>query len=262
MCQPQPGLREHVDHKRREARVIGVDHRLRRPRRMDVDRRVERLGGFQNGPEELVVEIAAAIVAVDDGADEAAGLHPVFELGGGLVRRRGRQRGEAGKPLRVLLHPRGKEIVDFAGQRDGVGGIELLGAGRSQRQHLHVDAGCVHRRDALVGDIGEALDQPRGAAFEFERRVFQILAGTVEKARRCEVFFKGNDAHRCSFLRPAWYGPFLRRFNLRIIGEPKNSATVIPACAMIARRVPRLRSPLCTGTVTFRAGSVAWMSRQ
>ncbi len=37
----------------------------------------------------------------------------------------------------------------------------------------------------------------------------------------------------------------------------RNSATVSPACAMMARKVPRLRSPLCTGTVTLRAGSAA-----
>src|ERR1700682_826824 len=42
----------------------------------------------------------------------------------------------------------------------------------------------------------------------------------------------------------------------------RNSATVIPDCAMIPRSVPRLRSPLWTGTVTLRTGSVAWMSRQ
>jgi hypothetical protein len=42
----------------------------------------------------------------------------------------------------------------------------------------------------------------------------------------------------------------------------RNSATVIPDCAMIPRSVPRLRSPLWTGTVTLRTGSVARMSRQ
>jgi hypothetical protein len=38
--------------------------------------------------------------------------------------------------------------------------------------------------------------------------------------------------------------------------KARNSVTVIPAWAMIPRKVPRLRSPLCTGTVTLHAGSV------
>ena len=37
---------------------------------MQVDRRAELFGTFQDRPEELVVEIAAAVVAVDDGTGE------------------------------------------------------------------------------------------------------------------------------------------------------------------------------------------------
>ena len=40
---------------------------------MDVDRRVERLGAFQDRPEKFVVEIATALMAVDQRTPETPG---------------------------------------------------------------------------------------------------------------------------------------------------------------------------------------------
>ena len=45
--------------------VRGVDDRLRRLGGMNIDGDMERFGALQNRPEELVVQIAAAVVAVD-----------------------------------------------------------------------------------------------------------------------------------------------------------------------------------------------------
>jgi hypothetical protein len=156
---------------------------------MDMDRRIERFGGLEDRPEEFVVEIAAARMAVDDGADKAAGLDAARELGRRLVRRHRRQGGKAGEAPGMFLHRRGERVVTFARQRHRLGGVELFGARRSQRQHLHVDAGGIHRRDALVADVAQRLDQLGGAALEFERRVFQILSRTVEKQWRRKVLF-------------------------------------------------------------------------
>ena len=40
-------------------------------------------------------------------------------------------------------------------------GVELLDAGRGQRQRLHSHAGGVHRRDAPVADVDELIDERR-----------------------------------------------------------------------------------------------------
>ena len=82
MCQPQPGPENIQLDVRRKAPVGRFDHRLRRPRRVQIDRHVERFGTLQDRPVEFVVEIAAAIVAVDDRAFEA-----LRELGAPAPRR-------------------------------------------------------------------------------------------------------------------------------------------------------------------------------
>ncbi len=70
MCQPQPDAANMSVTAGEKPPIRGLDHRLRRPRRMEIDRGIELLGALQDRPEELVVEIAAAVVAVNDGADE------------------------------------------------------------------------------------------------------------------------------------------------------------------------------------------------
>ena len=97
---------------------------------MHIDRRAERFRALEDRPEELVVEIAAAIVAVDHGADKAVVAHHAFEFGRGLVGRRGRHRGEAGEALGMFLHRFGQKIVGFARQRHRFGRVRLLAARR------------------------------------------------------------------------------------------------------------------------------------
>ena len=84
---------------------------------------------------------------------------------------------------------------------DGLGGVELFGARRGQRQHLHVDAGGVHRRDAARADVAQRPDELGGAVLELARRLFQIDSGTVQKERCSKMLLERDDAHGCSFLR-------------------------------------------------------------
>ena len=77
---------------------------------MQIDRYVERFGAFKDRPIKLVVEIAAAIVAVDDRALEAELTNAAFQFRGGLVGRRGRQRGKPGETRWMPLHRVAEEI--------------------------------------------------------------------------------------------------------------------------------------------------------
>src|SRR5215475_10960405 len=99
---------------------------------MQVNRYAELFGPFQYRPEELVVEIAAAIVAVDNRAGEFLPTYAAVELLGGLVRHRGRQRRKAAKARRMLLDRVCDKVVRFGGKRDRFGRLQLLNAGRCQ----------------------------------------------------------------------------------------------------------------------------------
>src|SRR5262249_61965326 len=97
--------------------VRRLNYRLRRDRRVQIDRDVERLRPFQDRREELVVEIAAAGVAVDQCALEALLPDAALQLVGGLVGHRGRQGGKGGEPLRIFLHRLQDEIIRVDGDR-------------------------------------------------------------------------------------------------------------------------------------------------
>jgi hypothetical protein len=51
----------------------------------------------------------------------------------------------------------GGDVVGPHGERQRVGRVERLRAGRGQRQDLHVDALGVHRRDPGLADVVEPL---------------------------------------------------------------------------------------------------------
>src|SRR6202167_681995 len=68
---PAPsGARHHLADQGLKPAKPGVDHGLRRLRRMKIDRKLEPLRLRQDRPEETVVEIASAMMAVDDDAFE------------------------------------------------------------------------------------------------------------------------------------------------------------------------------------------------
>jgi hypothetical protein len=58
------GTSQHHADDRVEAAEPSVDHRLRRLRRMKIDRKLEPLGSRQDRPEEAVVEVASAMMAL------------------------------------------------------------------------------------------------------------------------------------------------------------------------------------------------------
>ena len=62
-CAPEPKV-----HRRRKPAIGSVNYGLRRLRGMQVDGNMERLGTLQNPPKEFVVQIAAAVVTIDDGS--------------------------------------------------------------------------------------------------------------------------------------------------------------------------------------------------
>ena len=195
MCQPQPRGRKYVTHLRRKSAIGGLDDGLRRPRRVQIDRDIKRVGAFENRPEEFVVEVAAANVAVDQRALEAVLAHRALQLVGGLVRNRGRQRGETGEARRMLLHRFRQHIVGVARQRERVGGLQLLGARRIERQHLHIDAGRVHFRQSVGADVAELFEDFGAAGAGFQNIFFELPPGAIEKSRRRKVLFKGYGAH-------------------------------------------------------------------
>ena len=148
-------------------------------------------------------------MTVDHRALERTGAHALLQFRRRLVRRHGRQRGKTAKALRTFFHRFGDGVVGVARERVRVAGIQLLGARRSQGQHLKVDAGGVHRGNAFVADVAQGLDQFHGAAFKFQRRFFEVLTGAVEKHGGGKMFFKCNDTHGSS--HPSYAGIAVRR---------------------------------------------------
>jgi hypothetical protein len=98
---------------------------------MQVDRCAELFGTFQDRPEELVVEIAAAIMAVDDGSGEFLPAYSPLKLLGGLVRRCGWQGGETAEARRMLLDRICDEVVGISGKRDRFGALIVRRRARS-----------------------------------------------------------------------------------------------------------------------------------
>ena len=177
MCQPHPAAANIAVTGGENPPNERLDDRLRRHRRVQIDRDIERFGALQDRPEELVVQIAAARVAVDERALEALLPDPALQFFGRLFGRRDRQGGKAGEARRMFLHRFGEEIVGFARDRDLLRRFRLLDPGRIQREHLHVDAGGVHVRDALVADILKLLENLRAAGAPIAEPLGEFLAG-------------------------------------------------------------------------------------
>ena len=162
---------------------------------MEIDRDIERFGALQDRPEELVVQIAAARVPIDERAFEALLPNPALQFFGRLVWCRDRQGGKAGEALRIFLHRLGEEIVGLPGNRDLLRRVRLLDPWRVEREHLHVDAGGIHVGDALVADILKLIVNPGAARTRIAEPLGELLAWTREESRADEMFFKGDGTH-------------------------------------------------------------------
>ena len=102
-----------------------------------------------------MVEEAALGGAVDERADETEVLHAPLELRRAGVRALHRQHGEAREALGMLGDRGGQMVVHLARHGDAVGAGHEIGAGAGVGEHLHGDAGLVHRREALLADLGQ-----------------------------------------------------------------------------------------------------------
>ena len=89
----------------------------------------------------------------------------------------------------------GEKIIGFAGKRDRVGRFELLAARRGQRQHLHVDAGCVHVGDPRVADIGQLRENLGEPAADLLRMFLALSPGAGTKCGGREMLFERDRAH-------------------------------------------------------------------
>ncbi len=101
------------------------------------------------------------MMAIDDDAFEPMLADHTLELRDRGRRIGDRQRRQAEKPGRMA--PDGVRERGVRASRKGLRllDIELLDAGRGQRQRLHVDARRVHRRDAAVANVDELSDERR-----------------------------------------------------------------------------------------------------
>jgi hypothetical protein len=84
-------------------------------------------------------------VTVDHCALEAEPGHRTVELLHRRRRIRRRQGGEASEPIGMRFDGFEQQIVDLPRHRDRRVGLERLTAGLVVREHLHIDAGGIHR---------------------------------------------------------------------------------------------------------------------
>src|SRR5436190_6342817 len=141
---PAPACaRKRRSYGRRKPTERSLDDCLRRHGWVQIDWDAERFGTLQNRREELVIQIAAARVAIDQRALEPLLPDPAVELFGRFVWRGDRQCCEGGEPRRIFLHRLCEEIVRFDSDRYLNRRFGLLDPGRIEREHLHVDAGGI-----------------------------------------------------------------------------------------------------------------------
>src|SRR5215472_4608578 len=198
---PAPtGCREDPTHRRGKAAIQRVNDRLRRYRRMQIDRDIQRFGALQDRPEELIVQIAATRVPIDERAFEALLPDPAIQFIGRLLVSRDRQGGKSCKARRIFLHHIREEIVRLLGDDDLFRHIRMLDPRGIQREHLHIDTGGVHLGNAPVTDIPKLLENHLTAGAPTAALFNETSAWPGNKSGAHEVFFEGDGPQFC-FLR-------------------------------------------------------------
>ena len=156
--------------------------------RMNEQHGAEFLGLGPDRMEFRVGEFLAGDAAADRGAAQPLFFHRGFELLDGEIRELQRQRGEGGETVGLRRAEFGELFVLYP---DDLGGeVAILAIPeRVDRQHLHVDALCVHRLEALV-ERGRDKGLPSGLLHRrLEGRVVVAhqLFGLVEQAMGMDV---------------------------------------------------------------------------
>jgi len=103
----------------------------------------------------------------------------------------------------MAVYRLGEEIVGFAGDRDGFGGLKLLDAGRIELRHLHIDACRIHGGDSPAVEVAELFKDPGHGMLGIFSLFFYALAGPREKCWAYEMFFKSDRPHNNLNISPA-----------------------------------------------------------
>ena len=171
---------------------------------MNVHRNVQVLGGFEDRPEFGIIQIFAARMAVDDGALEPQLANPAFQFLGRAGRILWRDRCQTSEPIGMLSNRIGQLVVEFAGQRGGLGSIKHLHARRGQQKDLHRDTGVIHIAQAPIAQVLDAFRErcrsrrssrvksPKTAKSGIVVAVFEQFAIARDQFRRRECFFGGD----------------------------------------------------------------------
>lgn len=109
-----------------------------------------------------------------------------------------------------------EEVVRFAGERRRLSSAELLCAGRSKRQHLHVDVSRIHFGDPPVAQFAELFQDFRRGTAEFQSLFFEPSPRAIEESRAREMFLQGYRSHKRSIL-----------LNVQHAGHRERSATIV-----------------------------------
>jgi hypothetical protein len=126
---------------------------------VEIDRDSERFCPLQDWPEKGVVQVASPGVPVDQRPLEAILTDRALQLLCGGLRGGRRQRGEPGEAIRIAPHRLREEVVRLTSERYRLCCLKLLNARKGQRQHLHIDACGVHRRDPAAAEIAQLFDE-------------------------------------------------------------------------------------------------------
>src|SRR5580700_7989674 len=111
---------QHLVHYWRKPAVRCFDHRLWRLGWMKIDRNVQRFSTLEQRVEKLIIQIAAPMVTVDNGAFEAVPIDHALQFVSRFVRTGGWQRGEAREPRGMFLNCCGQKIIGIERHAHGI----------------------------------------------------------------------------------------------------------------------------------------------
>ncbi len=119
--------------------------------------------------ETWIVELLAADIGADHRAVQAELCHGAAQFFRGFFRRLHRQRGDAGKAVRMLFHqPRDLVVLDRRRGNADRGLLVIQPGLRRHRQHMHVHLGRIHVGEAALDIVAAAGKRLVRHAGDFE----------------------------------------------------------------------------------------------
>ena len=201
---------------------------------MEVDGGVQFLRLGQDRPVPLVVEVDVAIVAVRLPADQPQLLDRALQLLHGGVHVAD---GEGGVPA-VAIWVSGdggcQRVVRFPGQRDALGRLETLDAGRRERDHRDIDAGLVHQLANGSAELEQLVDD----------HISVRLAAAWEVEETAVLAHRVVPELRVPFIRVERVHPALRgEVGLEVDSLHCTAPKVTSSCSSNRYRPPRISTP-------------------